>query len=575
MPLVNRTFDQLIDFTRTSAATFVNSSGNIASTPQSRNLLTFTQEFDNAAWTKSGATITANSTAAPDGTSTADTFNATGGSAATFSQSMGSSSSGTYTASIYAKAGTKSVLQFSGNSFSWGSDRRANFDLANGVLGTVDAGFTATITAVGNGWYRCTVTGSKAATAGTAIFCAVDSTTAAREATATAGTIFIWGAQGEFASAATDYTRNFGGLFPPRFDYDPVTLAPRGLLIEEQRTNLLLYSEQFDNAAWVKADSTVTANSTTSPDGTVDADSVIENTAAAIHRINQAMTVTNGVACAVSVYARAIGSRRLYINFITCAGAGALFDLTGNGAVVNVAGTAANRAATIQAAGNGWYRCTLIGTGTGTAGAVFFQINRDSSSTATDDSYTGDGTSGLILWGSQIEAGAFATSYIPTVASQVTRSADVAAINAPNFASWYNQASGSFVVEATGYVVDTNTRSILSAYASGATSNNILFINAVQRQFQINNSGNQADIDGGTPASGVVTKAAGAYAANDFALSLGGAAVVTDTSGTIPTVDTLAIGASSLGTTQLNGWVRSIRYYPTRLSNAQLQALSA
>jgi hypothetical protein len=224
----------------------------------------------------------------------------------------------------------------------------------------------------------------------------------------------------------------------------------------------------------------------------------------------------------------------------------------------------------ITPAGNGWYRCSITATLAASAGCQA----RIHTAVANSDTYTGDGTSGVFIYGAQVEAGAFATSYISTVASTVTRSADVCTITAPMFAPWYNQNEGTFVAQFDSYLVDTNTRSALSAYASGATANNILFINAVQRQFQINNSGNQADLDGGTPASGAVVRAAGAYKVNDFALSLDGGAVVTDTAGTVPTVDTLGIGVSSLSLTPVNGHIRRVTYYPFRASNNQLQALT-
>jgi hypothetical protein len=152
----------------------------------------------------------------------------------------------------------------------------------------------------------------------------------------------------------------------------------------------------------------------TAPDGTATAEAILENTATSIHRVQQAATVANGTACALSVFVQAIGDRRIYINAIAAAGAGALFDMTGSGAVVNVAGTAANRAASITAVGNGWYRCTLSGTGTGAVSAIFFQINLGTSTTAIDDTYAGNGNSGLFLWGAQLELGSTATAYNPT-----------------------------------------------------------------------------------------------------------------------------------------------------------------
>ena len=110
MPLVSRTFDQLIDFTRTSAGTYVDETGKIVSTPASRNLLTFTQEFDNAAWGKTAATVTANTTTAPDGTSTADTLSADGTSSS-HAVIQAVSSGFARCSSVYLKAGTNNFAQ--------------------------------------------------------------------------------------------------------------------------------------------------------------------------------------------------------------------------------------------------------------------------------------------------------------------------------------------------------------------------------------------------------------------------------------------------------------------------------
>jgi hypothetical protein len=361
--------------------------------------------------------------------------------------------------------------------------------------------------------------------------------------------------------AAPSSTAYYG----PRFDYDPVTLLPRGLLVEEARTNLLTYSAQIDDASWAKVRASATANSTTAPDGTVSADTLVEDTtASATHQINKVFTGT-AVAHTYSVYVKAAGRTQIRLNLYDGAAFvnQTYFDLT-SGTVLSGTG------GTIAAVGNGWYRCAITATLAASANCQA-QLRLASGGS---DTYTGDGTSGVFLWGAQLEAGAFATSYIPTIASTVTRSADVATITGSLFSQWYNQPEGSLIAEASSYVVDTNTRSTLSVYSSGATSNNILLINAVQRQFQINDAGNQADLDGGTPASGVTFKAAGAYKVNDFALSLSGGAVVTDTAGTVPSVNTLAIGVSSLATTPINGHIRSIRYVPVRAADFQLQQVT-
>ena len=182
----------------------------------------------------------------------------------------------------------------------------------------------------------------------------------------------------------------------PRFDYNPSTLQANGLLIEESRTNLLTYSEQFDNAAWAKTETTVIANATIAPDGTSTADKVIPSTNSSVdHSVNSG-SVTVGTTYAVSVYAKSVGYNYLFIRGLGLGGSGgARFNLnTGT-----VEGVANYSSASIQSVGNGWYRCIAIGTASAVTG-VYFNI----SNTATQLAYSGDGTSGIYLWGAQLRS---------------------------------------------------------------------------------------------------------------------------------------------------------------------------
>jgi hypothetical protein len=187
--------------------------------------------------------------------------------------------------------------------------------------------------------------------------------------------------------------------------------------------------------------------------------------------------------------------------------------------------------------------------------------------------YTGDGVSGAYLFGAQTETGSFATSYIPTVASQVTRSADVATMTGTNFSSWYNASEGSFVSQFTTSTI-SGARTVLDANDNTANESIRLRTMTADPFFTVTDGGvNQADIDAGTVAASTTYKMAGAYKVNDFATSIGGGTVGTDVSGTIPTVNQLQIGNSAAGN-RLNGHIRTIAYYNTRLPDAQLQALT-
>jgi hypothetical protein len=366
----------------------------------------------------------------------------------------------------------------------------------------------------------------------------------------------------------------------PRFTYDPTTLESLGLLIEEQRTNLVTYSEQFDNAAWTKSNATITANATTAPDGALTGDTLVENTATSTHQISQSISFTSGTSYSYTVFAKSDGTNRRLAIFTAAAafgtGANDSFDLSTGTVAVNQSG-----GASIVNVGNGWYRCRTTRTATATVSSTFV-LRLVNPSAADILSYTGDGTSGVFIWGAQLEAAAFSTSYIPTVASQVTRAADLASMTGTNFNSWYNATEGTFFV-------DGSTNRPYSASVGGqflspaADSSNRMWIaqgtttNFVSVNGQSGGSGQWDFTVGGAPTSNQQTRAALAYAINNIAASANGSAVATDTSATIPSVTQLTIGIGvtlSAGST-INGTINKIVYYPRRLTNGELQAITS
>ena len=375
------------------------------------------------------------------------------------------------------------------------------------------------------------------------------------------------GSNGLIQSAAID---------APRFDFDPVTLAPLGILIEEQRVNLLLRSEEFDNAAWLKGNSTVTANATTSPDGTVNADKLIGNTTAAGHQCQQ-----------VAVASATLASTYTFSTYIKAAEYGfAFIGLNGTafvavpyisvnlstGAVATTNGSPVSSSAV--AAGNGWFRVTVTGTTDVAAGTVSPDIRPSPDGVWANRNTAQDGVSGIFIWGAQAEASAFPTSYIPTVAATVTRTADSAAITGADFTPWYNQSEGTIVVSGDSFRGTAGSARNFQ-FDDGTSANNIRASGASVLQV-VDASVVQANL-GPTPLipfDGTAYKFASAYRLNDFA-SVTTGAVATDTSGTVPIAITQLVLGSGLGANYLNGHLRNITYYPTRLTDAQLQALTA
>ena len=242
------------------------------------------------------------------------------------------------------------------------------------------------------------------------------------------------------ASTATYYDA-FGVLQTaavdtPRLDYDPSTGESLGILLEEQRTNLLTYSEQFDNAAWGKTNVSVTPNAIAAPDGTTSADLVYELTGSGGKAITINLTASSSTDYTSSVYAKA-GTRsvlglRADGAGVESSGSISYFDLS-SGTVQISAG---HTSATIEDAGGGWYRCSITESSSVAGGD--YQLRIHICQSVGTQIYTGDGTSGIYLWGAQLEAGSFATSYIKTEASQVTWSADDLSITGTNFSDFYN-----------------------------------------------------------------------------------------------------------------------------------------
>lgn len=545
-----------------------------------KNLLGYSEAFDNAAWTKAQTSVTANQIAAPNGTVTADLITATGTVVPRVVQSY-AYGAGTYTLSVYAKAGTTSsiggTVEISGTQV-----LRLFANLTTGATtqatetGTISA--TSTSIDVGNGWWRFAwiITIPTAGTY-TNYFAVTDTY---GSFTVTVGkSVYLWGAQLSDAASVTPYVNNpvaapsAAAYYAPRFDYDPVTLQPRGLLIEEQRTNLQIRSEEFNTATtWQPLGGTVTSNTIVSPDGTQDADTFTEDVGVTNHGVSELTTaVTNGVTYTVSVYAKA-GTASVIQLLGRATPFGANIFANFNLATGTVGAIGSSTTASIQNVGNGWYRCIMTGAAIATTtGSIAIVLTNGDANAARFPSYNGTGKT-IHLWGAQVEAGAFATSYIPTVASQVTRSADNALMQGSNFSGWYNQSEGtiSTIVDSPKgtVVVGTGNTFADTQYLTVAASNNLSI-----------RSGNADVAVLTTPISTTaITKAAWVYKANDFRGAYNGTLSNADTAGAVPVDQVrMVIGAASwttAGGNYLNGYIRQIAYYPTRLQNSQLQAIT-
>jgi len=574
--------DPRITFTRSTTASYYD---GVTTAKAEENLLTYSQQFDvSANWTPNGTNISGNTvgTTAPDGTSTADKIEETATTQAHWVQQIAATSGLVYTVSVFLKSAEKTYALISN-----GTNHAITVDLTAGTAANA-TGTTSnvTCTSVGNSWFRVSFTFTASAT-NLNFYSSSDGVWANRSYLGVAGEgIYIWGAQLEQRSAVSAYTptttQPITNYIPvlqtaasgvARFDHNPTTGESLGLLVEEQRTNLLTYSEEFDNAAWIKTRSSTTSNTIVAPDGTLTGDKLVENTETNTHLINQSQSLTTGNKYTVSIFAKAAERTQLRFQFGTSAGAfsglqSVDFDLS------TLTTTAANNAVgSITPVGNGWYRCVMT---TDTTIATDSTNIRIVLLTAEGASYEGDGYSGLFIWGSQFEVGAFPTSYIPTTSATVTRNADTASMTGTNFSSWYRQDEGTLYSDFTMNGIGSPLNAVFSM-SDGTANNriqtryNVLF----GRNFVTTNNVGQGNMDGAAVSTGTPVKISFAYKTNDCAASQDGAAVAVDTSVTLPTTIDRAHFGVQVSTGFLNGYLSKIAYYPSRLPNAQLQALTS
>jgi hypothetical protein len=568
-----KTLDNRITFTRSTPACHYD--GKTTAMAE-QNLTLQSQTFDVSPWSNASLSVTANSTTAPDGTATADKLveNNVNTTHAIY-QSIGTTS-GLCTWSVYAKADTRNWLNLT--AYVAGA-RNTWFDLTNGVVGTVASGCTASITAVGNGWYRCSVTTTGGSSTYFECWLANGDNVTSYAGDGTSG-LFVWGAQLEQRSTATAYTvtttqpiTNYipvllsAGGNQARFDCNPTTGESLGLLIEEQRTNIFSDSSAFQN--WTILGGTVTQNAIVAPDGTLSGEKYSPSASTQFQLVYKLASVS-GVHT-FSTYAKAGEYNQLMLWTDNPVAFGiTAFNLT-NGTVFQSGASHTN--ITITPVGNGWYRCSITVTTT-TASTPTFYIGIAPSGN-TGGQFVGNGFSGGYIWGAQLEAGSFATSYIATTSASATRTADIAVMTGTNFSSWYNQAQGTIYAEGqinynpigggsnAFYSIDDTSAStnVIQPYFS--SSSGILF------SFVSVNGLEQANT-GATPISAsTFFKHAQIYQTNNFASVVNNLTVATDSTGVTPVVTQLQFANGK------SKYFRKFAYYPLVVTSSQLQALTS
>ena len=378
-----------------------------------------------------------------------------------------------------------------------------------------------------------------------------------------------------FSRASTGWRFNSSGVLvpettnAPRFQYDPATLTPRGLLVEGAATNNFLRSDALDNAAWTKSNVSVTADAGVAPDGTATMDKVVEDAANNSHYFRQSAPFVSGQTYAVEFFAKADGRSYAYCFLPSAAFTSPLtsyFDVA-TGVVVS---TAAGCTTFVQPVGGGIYRCVILAVATAT---VSSNVQFGLSANGTSGTYLGDGASGVFFWGLSIKEIDCVTSNIPTTTAAVTRAADVALITNPQALAdqcWI--VRGRTPRKISGGAVNT------VLHIDNGSNDNRRFLyydtDGTMRASARVGGVSQCDLNLGVVATDTNFAVAVRWAENNFAASLNGGAIVTDLSGSNPLGLTTARVGRSINGSYWNSTIRTIETRRTA-SDAELPLLAA
>ena len=377
--------------------------------------------------------------------------------------------------------------------------------------------------------------------------------------------IYAWGAQLEQRSSVTAYnpttTTALTNYIPqlltapinqPRFDFNPTTGESLGLLIEQSSTNLLIYSEQLDNTNfWLTGSNTaVLANQVVAPDGNITGDQITVTSASnSLRSID--VTVTANTTYTFSQFVKRGTSTDL------------LWSVYNTSAAASLVAPVSYYS---QTTATGWARCTLtFTTPVGCTLIRIFPVNNNAVGT-------------VFIWGAQLEALAFPTSYIPTTSAQVTRASDNTSMTGTNFSSWFNQGQGTFYVESWFL-------SPVSGYPSPYSINDGTNNNRIQAY--VNNSltslggditlgfVSQANVLATVPSMTSYVKSAFSFQSKVVNFAGAGVAGTTNTTANIPNgLNKLSIGTNAAGTA-FSIYIKKIAYYPKALSSAEIQEMTS
>ncbi len=396
---------------------------------------------------------------------------------------------------------------------------------------------------------------------------------------------------GNFKPLPFDFTRlskatvvNKAGLIEtvgsgePRIDFS--NDAKGALKLEPERTNLLPYSEDFSQSAWTKSNSTITSNSVISPDGTLNASTLTDNTANGIHRLRDSVSFSASTDYSLSVFAKKGTLSNIQLALIgtsTSSTSSRVFDLE-NGVLGESLTNQTLSNSKITDYGNGWFKCEITAQFASTPNTYQITLAPQSSgnsTTANQVTYDGDGNGNVYLWGAQLEQASYATSYIPTQGSAVTRSAD--ACNNGGNEQVINSTEGVLYAQISALSNSGNTYRLIGLNNGSGTNTNRIFIGYT------NNNSIYAAINDTTIAFTTSSfdvknfnKVAVVYNGSIAKLFINGSEVGSGITNA-PTLSGLSrvdFSGSSTGANEFKGNTKDVRVYNTALTDTELQALT-
>jgi hypothetical protein len=392
-------------------------------------------------------------------------------------------------------------------------------------------------------------------------------------------TATVINASGDLEVAAAD---------APRFDYDPATLEQLGLLIEEGRTNHCKHSAAIGGVAgagghgWVTPSGSgvaITIDTDIAPDGTTTADTVTDSNAASTGRVQYNHSTASGTTtrCA-SWFVKKTSGDPNYGAVLTQYTSGGTSISALSVVNTNTGEIAYNNGGVVKSGVDDageywrvWNSCADNATGNTILACQFYPAWNTTGASGSVAATIGS----KVLWGHMIEDGDSPTSLIPTSAATASRNGDE--LGQLDASAWINTSEGTLVVEFIPHADDATFRRIMSLHNGSATEELYIGIAAGKaRCFVVTAGVAQVSIDLGSVTMDEVNRVAFAYKADDFAASLNGGAVATDTSGALPSgLSQLSFKHPTSTTVNANMHLRRANYYPRRVPNADVQALAA